>query len=94
MAESIIPNPDELSARNLLALQSAWQVEALSHMILSELASINTAGDQGIKAAVIRIRDLSKVVMSALDDDLHEVADLHLTVHGVAATAGKEVQHG
>ncbi|KRC11519.1 hypothetical protein ASE11_19115 [Hydrogenophaga sp. Root209] len=57
-------------------------------MILSEISKINISGDEGIKAAVIRIRDLSKVVMSALDDEMHEVSDLHLTVHGVALNTG------
>lgn len=92
MATPIIPNAEELSPRHRLALESAWQVEALSHMVLTEIAKINMAGDKGIKAAVIRIRDLSKVVMSALDDELHEVSDLHLTVHGNAFEEG--VQHG
>lgn len=92
MADPTISMGDDLSQRNRLALESAWQVEALSHMILCEIAKINISGDEGIKAAVIRIRDLSKVVMSALDDEIHEVSDLHLTVHGVAMKA--EVQHG
>lgn len=92
MAEPIIQIDEEISQRNRLALESAWQVEGLSHMILSELDSINISGDQGIKAAVIRICDLSKVVISALDDDVHEVSDLCRTVHGRAIAT--EVQHG
>lgn len=90
MAEPIIPNAEEQTARMDVISECAHQIEGLSDMVLAELLRLNTCGTDGIKAAVIRIRDLTGVVFRANDEDDDDISSMRREVHGKAA----EVQHG
>lgn len=80
------------AARDELALEASWQIEALSDMVLAALSSLDTTGVSGIKSAIVRIRELSRATMSALADNVQHIDDVHQVVHGTPMTV--EVQHG
>ena len=69
----------ERDARNQLTIEASYQIEALSDMILDRFEEVET---DGLKSAVIRMRDLSSAIMAAMNDDGETTADLHRIVHG------------
>ena len=82
MADSIISNENEKSQRQRLALEASWQIEGLTSMVLAGLQEIEDESGPGLKGAVVRIRQLSQIVMGALHDDIEKVEDLHRELHG------------
>lgn len=93
MNENTISTSNGRTVRQNLALEASHQIAALSELALLELNRINVAGDDGVKASLIRIHDLSLATMSAMGDDCHDEADLDEAVHGrVAAGLRRRAQ--
>lgn len=87
MADEIMSSVEGQTVRQNLAYEASHQIAALSQFAMSEILRINVAGDDGVRAAIIRIHDLSLATMSAMGDDSHDEADLRETVHGRVAAA-------
>lgn len=81
--------PDSIT-RHDINLEAAHQVFGLSGMILTELEKLNMAGTSGLKAAVLRVRDLSGVMMRTMDEDDDDFGDMQRSLHGHV----KEVRFG
>jgi hypothetical protein len=93
MSKSTTTNSTAGAVRHSLALEASHQVAALSELALLELNRINVAGDDGVRAALIRIHDLSLATMSAMGDEEHDEAELTEAVHGrVAANLLRRAQ--
>lgn len=82
MADNIIQIDEDRKTRESLALEAAEQINGLCHMMLAELRVLEPVGASGIVASLIRIKELTSATMSALGDEIHDVDDLHLAVHG------------
>lgn len=87
MAKSTTPKGDGRTARQDLAYEASHQIADLSQFAMAEVMRINVAGDGGVRAAIIRIHDLSLATMSALGDDSEDEKLLHEAVHGRVAAA-------
>ncbi len=81
--------PDSIT-RHDINLEAAHQVYGLSDMILSELEKLNMAGTSGLKAAVLRVRDLSGVMMRTMNEDDDDYEDMQRILNGYA----KELRRG
>jgi hypothetical protein len=88
--------------RKLLALESVFEIEVLSGLLLEKSASseweLESEQSLLLRSIGVRMQDLSRVVMSAIGDPIHQTASLHKKVFGChyqAATATEsEVFHG
>lgn len=91
MAGEIIANDKQATALKLV-VDAGFQIEALSTMILAELARLGVFEGEGIKSAIIRIKLLTDVVTSAADEEIHDeyLQQMQFMVHG---DVPKGVQH-
>lgn len=72
--------------RKRLALESTWEIEVLAGLLLEKAASEEweLEHDQAmiLRGLGVRIKTLSRVVMSAIDDPIRKTEDLSKTVYG------------
>lgn len=70
-----------------LALQAAWEIEALADAALALMAAGSDGADLAVRGIAIRVRDLAGASMTALDDNQADLGDVHRTVYGTARAA-------
>lgn len=74
-------------ARRMLALQASWEIEALCAALAPSLPE--EASDLHLRGMLLRVKQLSGLIMDALDDDMVEDAHIRFKLTGI-----REVQHG
>ena len=78
-------------SRRKLSLESAWEIEVLASMILEKIGSpewsLEIEPHMLLRTIGLRVKELSQVVMSALDDPIQTTAFLTEKVFGDVARA-------
>lgn len=81
------PEPSPVAPERLgLALQAAYELEALMGAVLMLTAAGASENDLAIRGVAIRARDLAGAVMHALGDE-EALEDVHRTVYGTHRSA-------
>jgi len=75
---------DSIEARAELAVDAACEIETLVVDILERIANNPRDGELSLRGACMRIRELSRVTITALSDDAGQVGELRARVTGVA----------
>ena len=81
-------NQEEAAERRHLALNAAWEIEALA-IALADLVN-QDAENLAMRGMVLRTRDLAGQIMSAIDDALYSVDLLHENIVGTSSRAVAE----
>lgn len=72
------------AARQVACLEASWEIEQLAGHLASNVIPDHDPLHLVVRGIAGRIRSLSRVVMSGLDDDLEPVAHLEREVFGTA----------
>lgn len=77
--EQLLDMPE---ARKNLALKAAWEIEALANMGIRENGCKYESSHLAMHGILMRMRELSSIVMSALDDEMSNPDDLSYSLDG------------
>ncbi|MDZ4397971.1 hypothetical protein [Hydrogenophaga sp.] len=75
-----------------IVTEAALQIEGLCDMLRREIARVNETETDGMKAVVIKIRDLSNLACRAADRADTAFPEMLHAIHGTYGS--EEVQHG
>jgi len=73
-SQAVATSEDDCEARCALALRASWEVEGLATLLHDQIA--DDAHGLPQRSMLRRVRRLSSVIMSALDDDLDDIASI------------------
>lgn len=71
--------------RTKLALEASWEVEALADTLVREMGS--EISNLALRGMVMRIKELSGIIMSAIDDEVATTEYLGRALRGADAVA-------
>ena len=73
--------------RRMLALEAAWEIESAAIAMADRSPDLD-AGDLVFRSLSLRVRDLSRIIMSALDDEVESVTTLKRKLAGAPLSRG------